>query len=262
AARLAQLDEPDAALLDEPPLRRGRAARGEPPVRGPEGRVAGEGQLGAGGEDPHPVVGGGVGRREEEGGLGEVRPRREALHLLGGQPLPVDDDGDRVALVGLGPEHVHLEESPLQHARTLRRGLSVRRRRLAPWRASWPRRRAGSGSPSSTTTPPRPCPSCPGTPWPSGRPSSRPPRARAGCGPTPRPPTAGCCAPVYAWNAASPCACAARSYAARSTRPRRRTCGTTSRSPRTGPTPRPPSSSPSPCRPRRCSPSACASGRP
>ena len=62
----AQLDEPRGALLHELIA---VAVSLEPRVSRAEGRVAREGQLARGGEDPHPVVGAGLGRLEQEGCL-------------------------------------------------------------------------------------------------------------------------------------------------------------------------------------------------
>ena len=62
-----------------------------------EDRVAGEGKLGARGEDAHsrrPVFLG----REEEDGLGDVQLARDALHLLGGDGLRLGEEPELVAL--------------------------------------------------------------------------------------------------------------------------------------------------------------------
>jgi hypothetical protein len=68
--------------------------------------MPGEGQLLDRGEDPDPVVRAGVGGRQHEGGLGQVHPVRELLHLLGAQALTVEHDGQRVPAIGLGGEDV------------------------------------------------------------------------------------------------------------------------------------------------------------
>jgi hypothetical protein len=65
----------------------------------PKRGVAGERKLGNWREDAHPIVRLGVARGQHEGRLGQVRPARESLHLVGAQPLAVEDDGHRVAPV-------------------------------------------------------------------------------------------------------------------------------------------------------------------
>jgi hypothetical protein len=58
--------------------------------------MPGEGKLPGEGEDPDPIVGL-LGRgRKQEGGLREVDPSGELLHLIGGQILGVHDHGERV----------------------------------------------------------------------------------------------------------------------------------------------------------------------
>ena len=69
------------ALLDYASGRPRLAARRQPGLAGAQGRMAGEGQLPLRREDPHPVVGTRVGRRQEEGGLLHVRPVCEGGHL-------------------------------------------------------------------------------------------------------------------------------------------------------------------------------------
>jgi hypothetical protein len=68
--------------------------------------VPGERQLRAGCEDPHPVVGVCRRRRHHERRLGQVHPPGDALHLLGGQTVAVEHDGDRVAEIRRVGEHV------------------------------------------------------------------------------------------------------------------------------------------------------------
>ena len=70
--------------------------------------MPGEGQLAAGAEDPHSVVGGIVGRCEQEGGLRQVRPFGDLQHLVGADPLGVVHDGERIAGEPGGGEHVEL----------------------------------------------------------------------------------------------------------------------------------------------------------
>ena len=59
--------------------------------------MAGERQLAAGREDAHPVVGAGVGRRQQEGRLAQVGPARERLHPRVVERVGVVDDGERIA---------------------------------------------------------------------------------------------------------------------------------------------------------------------
>lgn len=80
----------------------------KPSVAGSQRRMAGERELRNRGEDPYPVVGTGCCRRQDEGRFGKVRPVREALHLPGAQPLGIQDDGDRIAVVGRGGEDIDL----------------------------------------------------------------------------------------------------------------------------------------------------------
>ena len=76
----------------------GRSGCFEPGVTRAERRVAGERQLQDGREDPDAVVGRGVRRRQDEGRLRQVRPAREPLHLLGGEALGVEHDGDGIPM--------------------------------------------------------------------------------------------------------------------------------------------------------------------
>jgi hypothetical protein len=60
----------------------------------------------------------GHGRREHEGGLRQVHPVSEPLHLLDGKALAVEHDRDRVAAVGRGREDVDLGEGA-QHGQSM-----------------------------------------------------------------------------------------------------------------------------------------------
>ena len=95
----------------------GLAAVGQPGVAGAQGGVAGKGQLAAGGEDAHAVVGSGGPAlgcgRQHEGGFRQVGPAGEALHGFVAQAGAVQHHGQRVAQVGDGGEHVHLHERAL-----------------------------------------------------------------------------------------------------------------------------------------------------
>ncbi len=97
--RAADWDQAGGALLDDGVSLLRRAAGFEPGVAGAESWVAGEGELGDGGEDADVVVGVRLGRWQDEGRLREVRPVGEALHLVGGEAGAVEDDGDRVAAI-------------------------------------------------------------------------------------------------------------------------------------------------------------------
>jgi len=96
----AHLDESSSALLHDAGIIARSAAGLEPRVRRTERGMPGEGQLPAGSEDPQAVVGLGVGRRQYERRLRQVRPSGDALHRLAVQPVAVEDDGDGVAQVG------------------------------------------------------------------------------------------------------------------------------------------------------------------
>ena len=75
--------------------------------------VAGEGELGHGGEDADAR---GVGRvlgRQDEGLLGVVELARDRLHLLVRQAARVEDDGERVAAEGPVGEDVDGDEGDL-----------------------------------------------------------------------------------------------------------------------------------------------------
>ena len=88
----------------------------------------GERQLAGGRPDPHPVVGGRVGRRAQERGLGQVGPPCEARHLLVGEAVGVVDDRERVAEPRLGAEDIDLAEG--QHP-------AIQAQRRAGWGQAW-----------------------------------------------------------------------------------------------------------------------------
>ena len=122
-----QFDQARVALLDDHVRALGRAARAQPGVAGTERRVTGERKLTARREDPDPVVGAGGFRRDDERGLGQVRPARELLHLLGGQALAVEDDSDGIPEVPLFGEHINLAELALHGIKSgMRRSLGSR----------------------------------------------------------------------------------------------------------------------------------------
>lgn len=119
-------DRPRLALLEDDVARARVATRLEPRVAGAERRMPGERQLRHRGKDPHAVVG--RRRRQDERRLGEVRPVREALHCLRGEPRRTEHDRHRVAQEGGRGEDVDLGERPRHPRRTLDGG----RDRLQP----------------------------------------------------------------------------------------------------------------------------------
>ena len=92
-------------------VRIGRDPAGlQPGVTGAQRGMSGERQLPRGREDPDQVVGPAGPGRQHERGLRQVRPAREQLHLLAGEPVGAEHDRDRVAGVrGIG-EDVDLTE--------------------------------------------------------------------------------------------------------------------------------------------------------
>ena len=100
----ATVEHAGAALL--PQRAGGQPAGADQGVRRADARVPGEGQLGERREDPHPVVGAGLGGRADERGLREVELERERLALLGGQVVGVEHHGQRIARERPRREHV------------------------------------------------------------------------------------------------------------------------------------------------------------
>ena len=117
-------------------------------VGGAQRGVPREGHLVVGGEDPHPHVGLGVVRpvgRSHERRLREVRPSREALHLLDREPVAVEHHGHGVAAVGLGGEDVDLGERaragghpPMVPNRRVSGRCAHSHRRQHRWPHRWP----------------------------------------------------------------------------------------------------------------------------
>jgi hypothetical protein len=89
--------------------------------RRPDGRVAGKGQFPAGREDaqlrPVAALLGG----QDEDGFGEVELAGDRLHRVTVEPLPVEDDGQRIAREPAGREHVERGEAAA-HEGPLNRG--------------------------------------------------------------------------------------------------------------------------------------------
>jgi len=77
--------------------------------------MAGERQLTGGGEDPDLVVRAVSHWRQDEGGLGQVRPAREALHVTLLDAVPLENHGHRVAQARRCGEDIDLTEGA-QHA--------------------------------------------------------------------------------------------------------------------------------------------------
>ena len=122
-------DQARTAFLDQHAVLLRDAAGLQPGVRRSQRGMAGEGELLVGGEDADAVVGLGMGGRQQEGGLGEVGPVGELLHLLRAEAVGINNHRERVAPVGLVREHVHLGE------RTTAAGggrVLAHRRRLSP----------------------------------------------------------------------------------------------------------------------------------
>ena len=88
------------ALLHDAVRRLGLAAGLQPGMAASQRRMAGEGQLAAGREDAHAVVGRRLGGRQQEGGLGQVGPLREVLHLRVVEAGAVEHHRERIAEVG------------------------------------------------------------------------------------------------------------------------------------------------------------------
>jgi hypothetical protein len=107
---VAHADQARGALLHDTAGVLWCAAVVQPRACGPEGGVPGERQFTSRGEDPQPVVRLKRGGRQDERGLGQIRPARQALHLLVGHVRAIEDDGNRVAETGRRREHVDLHE--------------------------------------------------------------------------------------------------------------------------------------------------------
>jgi glutathione S-transferase len=77
--------------------------------------MAGERQFAARREDTHAVVRRIVLGRQHEGRFGQVRPRREVLHLFVGQANAIEHHGQWIAAIRRGGEDVDLLERALLH---------------------------------------------------------------------------------------------------------------------------------------------------
>ena len=59
--------------------------------------MAGEWQFALQREDAHAIIGARQGRRQQEGGLRQVQPARDRLHLFGIEALGIGDHRQRIA---------------------------------------------------------------------------------------------------------------------------------------------------------------------
>ena len=164
-------DEPGRALLHDPLADRA----GRPPAASQAWQVPRVGCPAKGSspdlrEDAHRVVGRRIGRRQQEGRLGQVGPAREALHLLGGQARCVVHDRDRVAAQRMHREDIDLLERAHRLLERAHRDSSgwAGRSRIARVRPPRPDQ-AEAPSPSSPVEMTRE-----GAPWTAGIEPSRP----------------------------------------------------------------------------------------
>jgi hypothetical protein len=105
-----------AALLHHV-LAAGAAPGAQPGMAAAQRRMARKGQLAARAKNPQLVIGLGVFGRQHEGGLGQVRPIREALHLLGGQAGAIEHHCHRIASKRHFGEDIDLLEGAGQSGR-------------------------------------------------------------------------------------------------------------------------------------------------
>src|SRR3984885_10607657 len=106
----AHADQADGALLHETAGLVRYATVVQPRACGPKSGVPGERQFPSRGEDPKPVVRHRSGGRQNERRLGQIRPARQALHLLVGQVRAIVDDRNRIAEIGDRGEHIDLRK--------------------------------------------------------------------------------------------------------------------------------------------------------
>src|SRR5262245_59940375 len=81
--------------------------------------MAGEGELSLRREDAQAIVSPLIGRRADEGRLGQIRPAGDRLHVGGRHPIAVEHDRDGVDFEPYGGEHVDLLEGERRHSRLL-----------------------------------------------------------------------------------------------------------------------------------------------
>ncbi len=116
---VAEPHEPGRALLHDLAIAPRLASGLEPRVAGAKRRVAGEWQLARRSKDPHLVIGGRIGWRQDERRLRQVRPLRDRQHRVSVKPGSVEHHRDRVAQVRLFGEHIDLAEVARGHALSL-----------------------------------------------------------------------------------------------------------------------------------------------
>ena len=92
-----ELNEPDAAFLNEPAIASHNAACLNRRMRSSERRMAGKWQLAARSENTEPVISVRPLRRQQERRLRQVGPGSHSLHRLRVQALRIQHDGNRVA---------------------------------------------------------------------------------------------------------------------------------------------------------------------
>jgi hypothetical protein len=95
------------------------AAGGQPDLAGAKRGVASKRQLRGGREDPDPVIGIGIGGREQKSRFRKVGPVGEGRQLGGGQEVRIADDSERVAAQRLSAEDINLVEWETRHEGSL-----------------------------------------------------------------------------------------------------------------------------------------------
>ena len=133
-------DDADAALL--PHGARGQRPGADQRVRRPDARVTGEGQLGVGGEDPHPVVGAGARRRSTNEVSDRWNSLASAWHCAVVSPSASSTTASGLPANGRGGEDV--DDLVVQHGGDGDRRLTAPRRWSLPSRARWRRRDHGA----------------------------------------------------------------------------------------------------------------------
>ena len=77
---------------------------------GPDHRMPGKGHLGGPVEYADPRRMGGIGRRQDEGGLAEIELGSHCLHRGGVKRFATDDHCERIAAEARGGEHIDCKE--------------------------------------------------------------------------------------------------------------------------------------------------------
>jgi hypothetical protein len=115
-----------AAFLHEAPLARRDESTFEHGMRGADARMARKGQFLARGEDAQTVVRSDLGRRQHEGGFGQVEPSGDGLHGGASEICGIEYNSERIAAAGFTRENVELEEIALLHPKSVRRADRAR----------------------------------------------------------------------------------------------------------------------------------------